>query len=81
MMNNIGNLLSGFRGFMQNPAQFLMQSKLNLPQNIDPMKNPNEAIQFLMNNGRLSQQQYNQLQQMAQQLQANPQFQQFFNNR
>lgn len=68
-----------FQGFMQNPAQFLMQNKLNLPQNINPMQNPNEAIQYLMNNGQLNQQQYNQLQQMAQQIQQNPQFQQFMN--
>ena len=43
----------------------------------NPMQNPNEVIQYLMNNGKLSQQQYNQLQNVAKQIQSNPQFQQF----
>lgn len=69
--------LGQFRGFMQNPMQFMMQKKLNLPQNINPMQNPQAAIQHLMNNGQLTQEQYNQVQQMARQIQNNPQFQQF----
>lgn len=66
-----------FQGFMKNPMQFLMQKKLNIPQNINPMQNPQAAIQHLMNSGQLSQEQYNQLQQTAKQIQNNPQFQQF----
>lgn len=69
--------LGQFRGFMQNPMQFMMQKQLNLPQNINPMQNPQAAIQHLMNNGQLTQEQYNQVQQMARQIQNNPQFQQF----
>lgn len=69
--------LGQFRGFMQNPMQFMMQKKLNLPQNINPMQNPQAAIQHLMNNGQLTQEQYNQVQQVARQIQNNPQFQQF----
>lgn len=69
--------LGQFRGFMQNPMQFMMQKKLNLPQNINPLQNPQAAIQHLMNNGQLTQEQYNQVQQMARQIQNNPQFQQF----
>lgn len=68
-----------FKGFMQNPMQYMMQKKLNIPQNINPMQNPQAAIQHLMNNGQLSQQQYNQLQNVAKQIQGNPQFQQFMN--
>lgn len=67
------------QGFMQNPMQFLMQNKLNLPNNINPMQDPQGAIQYLMNNGMMSQEQYNQLQQMAKQIQNNPQFQQMMN--
>ena len=67
-----------FRGFMQNPMQFMMQRKLNLPQSINPMQDPNGAIQYLMNNGQMNQQTYNQLQQMAKQIQQNPQFAQQF---
>lgn len=72
------NMMGQFRGFMQNPMQYMMQNKLNLPQNINPMQNPQAAIQYLMNNGQMTQQQYNQLQQMAQQIQQNPQFMQQF---
>ena len=43
------------------------------------MQNPQAAIQYLMNNGQLSQEQYNQLQNIAKQIQNNPQFQQYVN--
>lgn len=70
-------MMGQFRGFMQNPAQFLFQRKLNLPANINPMQNPQQAIQYLMNSRQMSQDQYNQLQRMSQQIQMNPQFAQF----
>ena len=69
-----------FQGFMRNPMQFLLQRRLNLPQNINPMQNPSQAIQYLMDNRVMSQEQYNQLQQMASQIQNNPQFIQNFRN-
>lgn len=74
---SMSGFMGQFQGFMKNPMQYMMSKKLNLPQNINPMQNPNEAIQYLMNNGKLSQQQYNQLQNVAKQIQNNPQFQQF----
>lgn len=48
---------------MQNPQGVLQ--KLNLPKEIN---SPQQAIQYLMNSGRMSQQQYNQLRQMADQV-------------
>ena len=66
------------QGFMRNPMQFMLQRKLNIPGNINLMQNPGQAIQYLMNNGQMSQEQYNQLQQMASQIQNNPQFIQQF---
>lgn len=63
-----------FQGFMKNPMQFMLQRKLNIPQQF--ANNPQAAIQHLMNNGQMSQEQYNQLRQMARQIQSNPQFQQ-----
>lgn len=63
-----------FRGFIRNPMQYMMQKKLNIPQQF--ANDPQGAIQHLMNNGQMTQAQYNQLQQMAQQIQNNPQFQQ-----
>lgn len=75
-MNNmgIGQLLSRFNGFMQNPAQMLQQ--MGLPA--DALKNPQATIQQMMNSGKMNQQQYNQLQQMAQSITQNPAFAQMF---
>lgn len=70
-----------FQGFMQNPMQYMMSKKLNLPENINPMQDPQGAIQYLMNNGQMNQQMYNQLQQMAGQIKQNPQFMQMFGGR
>ena len=75
-MNNmgIGQLLSRFNGFMQNPAQLLQQ--MGLPA--DALKNPQATVQQLMNTGKLNQQQFNQLQQMANSITQNPAFAQMF---
>lgn len=64
-----------FQGFMQNPMQFMLQRKLNIPQQY--LNDPNAAIQYLMNSGKLSQEQYNQAVSMSSQLQKDPQFAQF----
>ena len=50
-------------------------SQFGIPQS---MNDPHQMIQHLMNSGKMSQQQYNQLQQMAGQMQNNPQYQQMF---
>lgn len=72
---SMNGFMNQFRGFMQNPMQFMMQRKLNIPQNM--MSNPNAAIQQLMNSGQMTQAQYNQLKQMSKQIMNNPQFAQF----
>ena len=56
MLNQIGN----------NPVQFLMQRRLNVPQNIS--NDPNAIVQHLLNTGQISQEQYNQAAQMAKQM-------------
>lgn len=73
-MNSIpfNQFFNGFKGFMGNPMQ--MMAGMNIPKNM--MNNPNEMIQHLLNSGRMNQSQYNQLKQMAGQIQNNPQFQQ-----
>lgn len=76
---SMGGFLSQFRGFMANPMQFMMQKKLNLPQNA--MQNPQAAVQQLLNSGQMSQEQFNQLQRMAKQITSNPQFMQMFGNK
>lgn len=65
--------MNQFRGFMQNPAQMLT-SRLGIPNNL--ANDPNGAIQWLMNNGKLSQEQYNKARELAGQIQSNPQFNQ-----
>ena len=60
---------------LSNPNQVLQQ--LNIPQ--EYANNPQGAIQYLMNNGRISQEQYNNANNQLKQLQNNPLFKQYFN--
>ena len=57
---------SQFATFMQNPMQFLMQRKINIPQQY--ANNPREAIQYMLNNGQMSQGQLNFLTMKAQEM-------------
>lgn len=57
MMNSPNSILSAVQSLKQNPMQFIMQRKFNVPQNI--MNDPNAIIQHLMNTGQVSQQSYN----------------------
>jgi len=66
MMQN-SNLMYQLQALRQNPMQFLMQRRFNVPQNI--ASDPNAIIQHLMNTGQISQAQYNQAAQMAKQFQ------------
>lgn len=76
MMNPM-QLFNSFKQFKSNPAQML--SGLNLPENL--MNDPKAAVQHLMNSGQMSQQQFNQLSNMANQLANNPQFMYMFGNK
>ena len=58
-MNNMAQLLQMLQ---QNPVQFLRARGLNVPQDLN---NPNAIIQYLMNTGQVSQQQYQQARMMA----------------
>lgn len=50
------DMMGMFRQFQRNPAQFLAQRGLGIPQQC--MGSPNDAIQYLMNNRGLTQRQY-----------------------
>lgn len=76
---NMQNFLGGFQQFMGNPMQFVASKKMNIPQ--EYMNNPDDAIQYLMNTGKITQQDYNKANQLAKQIQNNPMFKQFFNNK
>ena len=66
------NPLNEFQSFMSNPIQFVAQRKLNIPQQY--LNDPNGAIQYLMNSGRITQDQYNKAVNMSNQLQKDPNF-------
>lgn len=74
-MMNIKALFNAYTQLMQNPAQLLQQ--LNIPQ--EYVNDPQGAIQYLMNNGKITQQQYNSASNQLKQLQNNPMFNQLFN--
>ena len=74
MMSNINDFMNLCQQMSQsgNPAQFISQRYgLNLPDNI---KSSNDAFQYLLNSGKISQSQVNQ----AMQMKSNPMFQRMF---
>lgn len=65
-----------FQGFMQfanNPQAYIQ--KMGIPNNVG--NNPDDIIQYMMNSGKLSQQQYNSMVQQANAIQKMPYFSQF----
>ena len=74
-MMNMKALFEAYTQLIQNPTQILQ--KLNIPQ--EYANNPEGAIQYLMNNGKITQQQYNNANNQLKQLQNNPLFKQYFN--
>lgn len=73
-MMNIQALLKAYTQLKQNPNQIL--ASMDIPEQY--RSNPNDAIQYLMNNGKVSQQMYNDANNKLKQLQSNPMFRQFF---
>ena len=65
-MSNV-NFNSLYNQFVQNPAQFLIKNKFNLPENIG--SNPQTIIQHLLSSGQITQQQLMQVQNMIPQMQ------------
>ena len=63
-MNN--NMIQMIMQAMRDPANVLQRIGLGP----DAMKNPQAAVQQLMNSGKMSQQQFNQFQAMAKQIQT-----------
>jgi len=63
-MNN--SFMQKFNIFKQNPMQFLANSKINVPQQF--ANDPHGAVQYMLNNGQMTQEQLNSLTQMAQKM-------------
>lgn len=64
--NQQQNILSMYQQFRANPAQFLLNHNINVPQNV--VSDPNALTNYLLQTGRLSQNQINNAFQAAQQL-------------
>ena len=64
---NIMNLIQKFNQFRQNPIGAIMGLGIDIPQNIG--NNPEAIVNYLRNSGQMSDQQFNQLSQMANQFQ------------
>ena len=75
---NFNNMMNRLNQFRQNPVQYMMQSRLNIPQNLQG-SSPQEIQQYLLNSGQINQNQMNWAQNMARQIQNNPMFSQFMN--
>ena len=58
-MTDIMNMLQMLK---QNPMQILMQKGIRIPQELS--NNPQSIVQYMLNNGMVSQQQVNQAMQM-----------------
>lgn len=68
-------MIQAFRQFMQNPGAVFQQRGLPAPPQ-QAMQTPDGMIQYMLNSGAVTQEQYNQVQAQARQLQNNPQFMQ-----
>ena len=71
------NFMSNFRQLANNPAQYMISR--GIPQDI--AGNPDAIIQKLMQEGRISQQQYDSARQTAGKIQSNPLFMQMLGGR
>jgi len=69
------NFMNGFRQMASNPAQYVM-SHYGISQDI--ANDPDAIIQKMMQEGRITQEQYNRARQIAPQIQNNPMFKQLF---
>lgn len=72
MANNLFNTLNGggmmsqLQQLRANPLQFLMNHRLNIPQELQ--NNPQGIVQYLLNTGQMSQNDFNNLQSRVRQL-------------
>jgi len=67
-MGNFFDMMQKFNQFRQNPIGALMGMGYNVPQHLQ--NNPEGTVNYLRNSGQMSEQQFNQFSQMAQQFQS-----------
>lgn len=63
----MGNPMQMLQQLKSNPIQFLMQRRLNLPQNIN-VSDPQAILNHLVSSGQISQEQINNAYQMMQRM-------------
>ena len=63
---NPNPMMGQFKQFMQNPMQFLMSRKINIPEKY--ANDPHGAVQYLLNNGQMSQDTLNKMTQVVNQM-------------
>lgn len=63
MMNSMNGIMGMLQQFKSNPMQFLLQRRLNIPQNVS-MNDPNAIMNYLLQSGQISQHQINSAYQM-----------------
>jgi hypothetical protein len=72
MPNSLYNMIQGnmpqnqFNSFMQNPFSFLANKQINIP--IQFQNDPQQAIQYLLNTGRMNPQAFNRIYNTLQQM-------------
>lgn len=57
------NIEGEYNRFKQNPMKFLADRQINIPQ--EYMNNPEQAVQYLLNSGKMSQSTFDQIKQKA----------------
>lgn len=67
MFGNMANMFQMFVQFRKNPVGALMQMGFNVPPHLQ--NNPQGIVNYLRNSGQMSEEQFNQFSQMAQQFQ------------
>ena len=68
-MGNFFNLFGNFSNLIQNPIGAIIGMGFNVPPHLQ--NNPQATVNYLRNSGQMSEEQFNQFSQMAQQFQNN----------
>ena len=67
-LGNIANLIGKFTQFVRNPIGALLGMGVDIPQNM--ANNPEATVNYLRNSGQMSQQQFDEFSNLANQFQA-----------
>lgn len=65
-LNGPNSLMGQFQSFMQNPIGYLIEKKINIPQQY--MNDPHQAVNYLISSGQMDQQTLNNLRARAGQM-------------